>query len=650
MSLPVPNLDDRRFQDLVDEAKRLVQQRCPEWTDHNVSDPGVTLIEAFAMMTDQLLYRLNRVPDLHYLRFLDLIGVKLHPPTAARTPVTYWLSAARDTTVGVPRGSQVATDQSGGTEAPVVFRTEADLAIVPCSLALVLTGGASGRLADQTPQLISGEGVRCFQEAPADDDCVYFGLSNAVPRCAVQLRVACHAEGVGVDPEQPPWIWEAFDGTAWTACEIESDSTGGFNQDGITVVHVPPGHREALLERQRAGWLRVRLVRAEDRPFYRDSPRLMTAVAATIGGTIDASHAGLVADEVVGLSEGVPGQRFRLAHRPVVTGGEPLVVEIAGGGDWEQWHEVESFTESGPDSRHFTLDAIGGELRFGPAVRLQDGTIRNFGAVPPKAAPIRVPAYRSGGGKAGNVARGLLNVQRDPIPFTTSVVNRGPATGGVDGESVGNAAARGPMLLRTRDRAVTVEDYEYLAKQAAPDAARVRCVPVPERPGEIRLLVVPDITLGTNPVAAQLTPDVDLVNRIGSYIEPRRCLGATVRVGPPQYDGVTVVAQLRAAPGTVAEALRGEALEALYAYLNPVSGGLDGTGWPFGRPVQSGEVFAVLQRLPGTAMVEDVQLFAADLATGRRSGPVQRIELAGHALVFSFQHQVRILEGDDRAS
>jgi predicted phage baseplate assembly protein len=70
MSLPAPNLDDRRFQDLVDDAKRLVQQRCPEWTDHNVSDPGVTLIELFAWMTDQLVYRLNRVPDRVYVKFL----------------------------------------------------------------------------------------------------------------------------------------------------------------------------------------------------------------------------------------------------------------------------------------------------------------------------------------------------------------------------------------------------------------------------------------------------------------------------------------------------------------------------------------------------------------------------------------------------
>ncbi len=62
MALPAPNLDDRRFQELVDDAKRLVQQRCPEWSDHNVSDPGVTLIELFAWMTDQVVYRLNRVP------------------------------------------------------------------------------------------------------------------------------------------------------------------------------------------------------------------------------------------------------------------------------------------------------------------------------------------------------------------------------------------------------------------------------------------------------------------------------------------------------------------------------------------------------------------------------------------------------------
>ena len=112
MTLPAPNLDDRRFQDLVDDAKRFVQQRCPEWSDHNVSDPGVTLIETFAMVTDQLLYRLNRVPDRMYVRFLELLGLQLFPPAAARVPVTFWLSAPREETVRVPRETEVATERA----------------------------------------------------------------------------------------------------------------------------------------------------------------------------------------------------------------------------------------------------------------------------------------------------------------------------------------------------------------------------------------------------------------------------------------------------------------------------------------------------------------------------------------------------------
>src|SRR5215213_1849789 len=107
--LPAPNLDDRTFQGLVDEAKRLVQNRCPEWTDHNVSDPGVTLIEAFATMVDQLIYRLNRVPDRHYVRFLDLLGLRPYPATAAVADVTFWLSSPQPETVTVPAGTEVAT-------------------------------------------------------------------------------------------------------------------------------------------------------------------------------------------------------------------------------------------------------------------------------------------------------------------------------------------------------------------------------------------------------------------------------------------------------------------------------------------------------------------------------------------------------------
>src|SRR4051812_38430560 len=122
MALPAPNLDDRRFQELVDDAKRLVQQKGPQWADPNVSGPGVTMIELFAWMTDQLLYRLNRVPDRNYVKFLDLIGVRLFPPTAARADLTFWLSSPQPGVLTVPGGTEVATERTEREEG-VVFAT-----------------------------------------------------------------------------------------------------------------------------------------------------------------------------------------------------------------------------------------------------------------------------------------------------------------------------------------------------------------------------------------------------------------------------------------------------------------------------------------------------------------------------------------------
>jgi hypothetical protein len=113
-------------------------------------------------------------------------------------------------------------------------------------------------------------------------------------------------------------------------------------------------------------------------------------------------------------------------------------------------------------------------------------------------------------------------------------------------------------------------------------------------------------------------------------------------VEPPFYQGVTVAAQIQARTRTSPEALRERAVRALFAYLDPLRGGPDGTGWPFGRSVQAGEVFAVLQRLSGVEMVEDVRLFGADPSTGERGGAVQRLDLPAHALVFSYGHQVRV--------
>ena len=91
MSLPMTNLDDRSFQDIVDEAKRMIPQLCPEWTNHNLSDPGVALIELFAWMTEMTLFRLNQVPDVFYTRMLNLLGFEQFPASAAQAELTFWV-------------------------------------------------------------------------------------------------------------------------------------------------------------------------------------------------------------------------------------------------------------------------------------------------------------------------------------------------------------------------------------------------------------------------------------------------------------------------------------------------------------------------------------------------------------------------------
>ena len=149
MGLTAPNLDDRGFQDLVDEAKRLVQQRCPEWTDHNVSDPGVTLIEAFAGMVDQLIYRLNRVPERNYVKFLELIGVQRRPPSAARGTATFWLSAPRPHDVLVRAATEIATPRTDVQEA-IVFSTTEDLTIVPCAFSRAASFPSGGEPVEKT--------------------------------------------------------------------------------------------------------------------------------------------------------------------------------------------------------------------------------------------------------------------------------------------------------------------------------------------------------------------------------------------------------------------------------------------------------------------------------------------------------------------
>ncbi len=547
----------------------------------------------------------------------------------------------------MPAGSEVATKRGDGEDA-VAFSTTEELAIPSCSLTAVATVGAGrgDQPDDRTDDLERSDPFPCFSTQPAPNDVLMFGLSVPVPRCAVALRLECQVEGVGVDPRQPPLVWEAWTGRRWEACELEKDGTGGLNRPGDVVLHVPAGHTTSLAGQSSAAWVRCRVVQpAPNQPFYSASPRIHAASAFTIGGTIDAAYSETVRGEVLGLSEGVPGQRFPLARRPVLAA-EPIVVEVAAGPGWQEWTQVSHFGNSGPSDTHFLLDPVAGEIVFGPGVRQQDGLVRLYGAIPPKAAPLRVRSYRVGGGKRGNVARGTITALRASVPFVARIENRRGATGGVDGEDIETAKLRAPLELRTRDRAVTASDYAYLAQRADRRIARAHCTSADGEPGVVRVLVVPTAPEpSSTPLQESVfIPSQAVLQRVAGYLDERRLIGTRLVVEPPGYQWITAVATGRLATGADARRVRSDALQAMYRFLHPLRGGQDESGWEFGRPVLAGELLAVIAKVPGIAVVEEVKLYPADRRTGQRDdGWSSKIDLAGNVLPFSYEHHIELV-------
>lgn len=653
MSLPSPHLDDRRFQDLVDDAKRFIQRRCPEWTDHNVSDPGVALIEAFAQMVDQLSYRLNRVPEKIHLEFLELLGVQPTAPQAARTELTFRLAAPQRSDVAVPAGTEVATPRSGSAAARV-FTVDRPLDIVATELRHI--GSAP---VGQPPELVTerfaaGEPVTCFAQPPVPGDALLVGLSQPAPRGAVALRVECATDGVGVDPRRPPRVWEAWCGDGWVPCEVESDGTGGLNRPGEIVLHVPDRHCASLIGRRRAGWLRCRIT--EGRPGqspYSSSPRISSLEAYTVGGTTSAQEGETIPHDELGVSDGTAGQSFTVHRTPVIAGSlREVAVDTKAGR--QLWKAVPSFADSTPADRHVTVDEAGGTVRFGPSVRQPDGEMRQYGAVPEIGTRITAGAYRRGGGREGNVAASALTVLRTPLALVSQVENRKPATGGVDAESVDHVRRRAGQWLRTQDRAVTARDYESIAAAACRNAGRIDCVAEPagsDRAGLVRILIVPQVRdVREENSWRELVPSEEMLVSAARAVEAARPLGTTVSVSGPAYQGVTVVAEVEAVKGADRAEVKERVLRALYECLSPLpSASASATasatarsGWPLGRALRLSDLYAVAARCEEVESVIKLEMYAADIGSGERQPAADRIDVGPATLFLSFRHQVAV--------
>ena len=269
MSLPAPNLDDRRFADLVEEAKERIQQRCPQWTDFNPSDPGIMLVELMAWMTETALYRLNRVPEKHYVKFLELMGVTLTPPQPAKCCVVFGLSeGAPEAHVGVvPIGTSVFSRTEEGETHP--FSTTDRLNLTTAKILKIIS-----RLQDRhedhmksfdenklnDPPITFGEkGVSIFEGVEPLDHHLYLGDVN-IGKYSEKARLIIQVN-VTRPLEAGPYLeWEIEENTHWVPIVPVIDETMGLSQNGRIIFDPIPPIEETIIEEKKAYWLRARLI------------------------------------------------------------------------------------------------------------------------------------------------------------------------------------------------------------------------------------------------------------------------------------------------------------------------------------------------------------------------------------------------------
>ncbi len=443
------------------------------------------------------------------------------------------------------------------------------------------------------------------------------------------------------------------DAEGWAPVDVLLDSTGGFNYGaGVVELQIGPRHTAMEVGGKRAHWVRCRLDRVTraglDAPPYAHPPEIYALTAAALGALVHAEHAAQAVEEALNESDGTPGQTFELRHHPILPAeeGEELHVLEPDSTRWQTWQRVESFVESGPGDRHYLLDAATGTVELGPAIRSADGGWQQYGAIPPKGAQLRFSSYRYGGGRVGNVAPGALIQLKESVPGVAAVTNPAPALGGVDAESLESVRRRAAMEMRTRYRAVTAEDFEYLAGAASPRVARAIC-PEPTTPGVVRLHMVPRVEPADRRLSmTELTPEEELLQAVGSYIDERRLIGTTVELLPARYRGVSVVVSLQASPKSDLDRVQEEVARALYTYLNPLIGGSiegRGAGWEFGRALNQGELFGVVHAVEGVEFVKILRVYETDLATNEQNPQPagSHVTLEPDELIASGTHIVR---------
>jgi uncharacterized phage protein gp47/JayE len=595
--IPYPALDDIAFDALVDEGRALIPRFAPDWTDHNLHDPGITLLDLLAWIVDQQVYRIGTVGDAHLRAFAALLGV--HPLPAQPAHGLLWPNAeAPPADLALPRGTR-----AWPTRTPdLIFTIVSDLRL----------SGAGIEMVARTP--LGRKPVRPDRTAairlPSGTDGLELGLDrpfSAAPEVPSTLALGLEfatalPELPGAGPLPVAFDYRTDDGV-WHRADVRWVEAGS-RRAGAALIEIPGG-------RERVSAIRLDLVGFAVRV-------LPTRVALDVLPLVQIET---LAGIALGAGSGLPDLELPLGAVPLSAAEashNPLVLRTLESPGPVEWRRIGDFTRAGPEDSVYVLDEARGTIVFGNGVN---------GRVPPLETAINRDALDVTAGADGNVVGGTDWRVEGIAAGARAWTNRDLMLGGCDASD--RDALLAALRKRSQDRTAMLRDPEL--RDAAMglegfglDRAEVlaRFLPTLQHrsvPGARTLLLHP---------AAEVDASDAWVEAVERRLAPRRVLGERLAVAAAEPVAIDVTAELLVAAGTDARGIEQAAQAALRARLS--ASGTSGPipPWPSGRPVTIGELEALVASVDGVLAVPQLRIGARGEAPAEMSITLARTEVA----------------------
>ncbi len=630
----------------------------PEWTNVREGDAGFALLKLHSELAEPLVQRLNRLPEKTLIEYLRAASVSPTSARPARATLVFTVSDAAPKSVLVPEGFQVSASGADEYGTTIIFETERTLYAAPGGIELSFVQEGSHFFEVDLSGSDASNAEPAFGENPKAGSGLWLGLNSGIePQPSVTIGIHLSAESGapppvatgGLEPiaglPHPFLRWEFFDGGSFKTAEVIRDETNSLRQSGVVELRSPrrwrPGTPSGMSADKPLRWLRLKVVFGE----FTDAPAL-AFVRLNLAGAVAART---VRNEVLEYIPDSDGRRLRLSQKPVLAGSLQLTVnegeinstaqiisdETAGGP--VQWQEVEDLDAYGADERVFELDAVNGELQFG------DGT---HGANLPRGfRHVIAERYQVATGRAGAVDAEQITSQVSSAPFLVGVSNPLPASGGRDEESLELTLLRGPEQIRARHRAVTTADYEMMALQVnGADIRRAHAVAGMHAglngamvPGTVTVFL-----LGPSSTEGPPYPDQGSLDAVSRYLSDGIApAGVEVVAAAPQFHLIGLRASIAIATAADDGSVIRQTLAEMDAYFNPLHGGDQGQGWPFGGVVfHNAVVRRLLERVDNLLAVSALNIVVDGVTLPSCTDFVP----SQHGLLWPDIHELRIIE------